>query len=407
MNRPYISNPNFGRLPDAPAIETTTFTLFGNSMDRPTIVEIDLHALRHNLNQVRGLVTGGADILAMVKADAYGHGAVPIARELESAGVGLLGVATAEEGIELRQAGVTLPILILGGIYPGEHGKYLRHQLTPVLFDLDTARELEENARKSGPARAVHLKIDTGMSRLGFPWKDWGAALSFFREAKSLRVEGVMSHFAVAESEHPDDKAFTKEQIRRFGVCRDQTLQAGILPRFFHLANSSATTAWEKAHFNLVRPGLMLYGVAPTPALGAKVALKPILRWKTKILALKRIPEGGSVSYGRTFVCRKDSLIATLPIGYADGYSRRFSNRAEALVRGRRVQVAGVVCMDLTMVDVSEIPGVQTGDEVILLGKQGSEEIHVFELARWAETIPYEIFCGIGKRVPRLYAKER
>ena len=372
-------------------------------MDRPTVVEIDLSALRHNLKESRDLVGGTTDILAMVKADAYGHGAVPVSRELEAAGAALLGVATAEEGIELRQAGITLPVLILGGIYPGESEKYLFHRLTPVLFDLDTARELENASRKPGRTWAVHLKIDTGMSRLGFSWKGWGAALSFFREAESLRIEGIMTHFAVAESERPDDKAFTEEQIRRFEVCREQTLQAGIHPRFLHMANSSATMAWEKARFNLVRPGLMLYGVAPTPALGAKLALKPILRWRTGILALKRIPAGDSVSYGRTFVCPKDSLIATLPLGYADGYSRRFSNRAEVLVRGRRARVAGVVCMDLTMVDVSDIPGVQVGDEVVLLGKQEGGEIHIHELARWAETIPYEIFCGIGKRVPRKY----
>ncbi len=372
-------------------------------MDRPTAVEIDLNALRHNLEQVRGLVKGGADILAMVKADAYGHGAVPIARELESAGVPLLGVATAEEGIELRQGKVTLPILILGGIYPGEYQKYLRHRLTPVLFDLDMARELDEEGGKSGHTWAVHLKIDTGMSRLGFAWKDWATALNFFRKVKTLRVEGMMTHFAVAESERPDDKEFTEEQIRRFRICVEQTHQAGIQPRFFHMANSSATTAWEKARFNLIRPGLMLYGVAPTPALGARVNLKPVLCWKTKIMALKKVCEGDSVSYGRTFVCAKDSLIATLPIGYADGYCRRFSNRAEVLVRGRRARVAGIVCMDLTMIDVSDIPGVQVGDEIILLGRQSSEEIHVFELARWAETIPYENFCGIGKRVPRFY----
>jgi alanine racemase len=372
-------------------------------MDRPTVVEIDLNALRHNLNQIRGLIKGEADILAMVKADAYGHGAAPVARELESAGVTLLGVATAEEGIELRQANITLPILILGGIYPGEYAKYLRHRLTPVLFDIDTARELESAAQKSGDTWNVHLKIDTGMSRLGFPWKDWEAATGFFREAKTLRTEGVMTHFAVAESERREDKAFTEEQIRRFHLCLDQAQHAGIRPRFIHMANSSATIGWEKARFNLIRPGLMLYGAAPTPALGAKVALKPILRWKTRILALKQVAEGDSVSYGRTFVCPKESLIATLPIGYADGYTRRFSNRAEVLIRERRAGVAGVVCMDLTMVDVSHIPGVQVGDEVILLGNQGSEEIHVFELARWAETIPYEIFCGIGKRVPRKY----
>jgi alanine racemase len=374
-------------------------------MDRPTVVEIDLNALRHNLQQVRGLAKGEAEILAMVKADAYGHGAVPVSREIEAAGVPLLGVATAEEGIELRQGGITVPILILGGIYPGEHEKYLRHSLTPVLFDLDTARELEEAGRKSGRTWVVHLKIDTGMTRLGFPWKDWGEAVDFFRQAKSLRVEGVMTHFAVAESETPDDKAFTGEQMRRFGICRDRALEAGIRPRFFHMANSSATVAWEKARFNLVRPGLLLYGVAPTPALAARADLKPILTWKTKILALKRVAAGDSVSYGRTYVCPKDSLIATLPIGYADGYTRRFSNRSEALVRGRRVRVVGIVCMDLTMLDVGDIPGVRVGDEVVLLGKQGSGEIHVHELARWAETIPYEIFCGIGKRVPRQYIK--
>ena len=375
-------------------------------MERPTVVEIDLSALRHNLQQIRDLVRGETDVLAMVKADAYGHGAVAVSRELESAGVALLGVATAEEGIELRQGGITLPILILGGLYLGEYEKYLHHALTPVLFDLDAARELENASRSSGKVWNVHLKIDTGMSRLGFSWRDWGTALSFFREAKFLRIEGIMTHFAVAESERPDDKAFTEEQIRRFEACRKQTLQAGVRPRFFHMANSSATTVWEKARFNLVRPGLMLYGVAPTAALGAKVALKPILRWKTGILALKRIPAGDSVSYGRTFVCPKDSLIATLPLGYADGYSRRFSNHAEVLIRGKRAGVAGIVCMDLTMIDVSHIPGVQVGDEVVLLGKQAAGEIHVFEMARWADTIPYEIFCGIGKRVPRQYYKQ-
>jgi alanine racemase len=372
-------------------------------MDRPTAVEIDLGALRHNLSRIQEALKGEAEILAMVKADAYGHGAGPIARTLEAGGVSLLGVATAEEGIELREAGAALPILILGGIYPGEHGKYSRHGLTPVLFDADTARELREAARKEGRTRAVHLKIDTGMNRLGFPWKDWEAYLSFFREARALEIEGLMSHFAVAESERPEDRAFTEEQMRRFQICVEQTRRAGIRPRFLHQANSSAVIGWGKARFNLVRPGLLLYGVAPTPALSAKIPLKPILTWKTRILALKEVSAGESVSYGRTFVCGKDSLIATLPIGYADGYPRRFSNRAEVLVRGRRAKVAGVVCMDLTMAEVSHIPGVQIGDEVVLLGKQGSAEIHVRELAGWGETIPYEIFCGIGKRVPRLY----
>jgi alanine racemase len=375
-------------------------------VSRPTFAEIDLSALQYNLGRIRNLLRGEAEILAIVKADAYGHGAGPIARELEAAGVGILGVATAEEGIELRQAEITIPILILGGIYPEEFPKYLQNHLTPILFTLDAAREIEEKARKTGHPFAVHLKIDTGLNRLGFPWDQWETALDFFREAKFIRVEGMMTHLAVAESERTDDKAFTEEQIRRFQTCVEQTLRAGISPRFIHMANSSATTVWEKARFNLVRPGLMLYGVPPTQTLGGKISLNPVLSWKTKILSIKTVRGGDSVSYGRTFICPKDSLIATLPIGYADGYLRRFSNRAEVLVRGRRAPVAGIVCMDLTMIDVTAIPGVRVGDDVVLLGRQGAEEIHVLDLARWGETIPYEIFCGIGKRVPRLIVRK-
>jgi len=372
-------------------------------MSRPTVVEIDLGTLRFNLNQIKDITKGESDILAMVKANAYGHGAGPIARELESAGVSLFGVATVDEGIELRQAGVTLPLLILGGIYPGEFQTFLQNRLTPVLFDPETIRGLEENARKTGSPFAVHLKIDTGMSRLGFLWRQFESVLSVLRDTRFLRVEGLMTHLAVAESPRPEDRAFTEEQVRRFGICMNQAKRAGISPRYLHVANSSATTIWENARFNLVRPGLMLYGVTPTPALASRISLKPILSWKTGIVSINSLSPGESVSYGRTFTCSKDSLIATLPIGYADGYRRSFSNRAEVLVRGKRARVAGIVCMDLTMIDVSEIPGVRAGDEVVLLGKQGSDEIHVFELARWAETIPYEIFCGIGKRVPRRY----
>jgi alanine racemase len=375
-------------------------------VSRPTVAEIDLSALGYNLDQIRNLLQGKAEILAIVKADAYGHGAGPIAHELASAGVRFFGVATAEEGIALRQAKITHPILILGGIYPGEFQKYLRNHLTPAIFDLDSAREIEKKAKKAISPFPVHLKIDTGMTRLGFAWDRWETALEFFKEAKFIQVEGLMTHLAVAESARPDDKAFTEEQIRRFQICLDQTLHAGISPRFMHVANSSATTVWEKARLNLVRPGLMLYGALPTSALGARISLKAVLSLKTKILSIKAVRGGESVSYGRTFICPKDSLIATLPIGYADGYSRRFSNRAEVLVKGRRARVAGVVCMDLTMIDVSEIQGAQVGDEVVLLGRQGSDEIYVSELARWAETIPYEIFCGISKRVPRHFIRD-
>lgn len=374
-------------------------------MGRPTVAEVDLAALRFNLKQVRELTKGQAEILAVVKANAYGHGAVPVVQELYSAGVRIFGVASVEEGVELRRSGVSLPILVLGGIHGRELEEVIQNGLTPVLFDLDTARALDAEAGKAQKYFPVHVKIDTGMNRLGVPWREWGQTIDLFRSLKNLRVEGLMSHLSAAESEQPRDQAFTEEQIRRFQVCLNHARQVGIQPRYVHLANSAAMLLWERVLFNLVRPGLMLYGVHPSAALQGRLPLRPAMRWKTEILFLKRVPAGDPVSYGRTYSCERDALIATLPVGYADGYSRRLSNRAEVLIRGRRAKVVGAVCMDLAMVDVSEIPGVRVGDEAVLLGKQESEEISASEMAGWAGTIPYEVLCAIGKRVPRRYLK--
>ena len=318
-----------------------------------------------------------------------------------SPGVSIFGVASVEEGAALRRSGVSLPILVLSGIDPGEFSEILQNRLTPVLYALDTARALKGEAEGFQQQIPVHLKVDTGMNRLGFSWRNWGTVVEFFRSQGRLRVQGLLSHLAVAESERPEDQAFTEEQIRRFKVCVHQARTAGIEPRYVHLANSAATARWEEAQFNLVRPGLMLYGVDPSPARGKGMALKPALSWKTAVRSVKKVPAGDSVSYGRLYSCNRDTLIAALPVGYADGYRRRLSNRAYVLVRGKRAKVTGVVCMDLTMVDVSEIPGVQPGDEVVLLGQQGAEEISAAEMADWAETIPYEVLCTIGKRVPR------
>ena len=376
-------------------------------MGRPTIAEIDLDALRFNAGQVREGIKGEAEILAVVKADAYGHGAGPVARELESAGVNIFGVATGEEGRELRHAGLSATVLVLAGIDPQDLGEVIQSDLTPVLFDLDTARLLDLQAGNLRKNLTVHLKVDTGMSRLGIPWREWEAAVDVLPSLKNLKIEGLMSHLAMAESEAPEDRAFTEEQIRRFQSCLEYIGQRGMEPRYVHLANSAATTLWEKARFNLVRPGLMLYGMHPAPHLKRYISLRPALCWKTKILSLKRAPAGDSVSYGGTYKCSTDNLIATLPVGYADGYNRRLSNRAEVLVRGKRARVAGIVCMDLTMIDVSQIPDVQAGDEVVLLGKQGTDEISAVEMAGWMETIPYEVLCGIGKRVPRRYLRRK
>jgi alanine racemase len=376
-------------------------------LSRPTIAEIDLSALRFNLNQLRELTQGTAEILAVVKANAYGHGAPQIARELESAGARIFGVATTEEGIELRENGIAAPILVFGGTYPDEVGKILANRLTPVIYDLAIAQEFQARAEKGKKRLSVHLKIDTGMNRLGIPWRQWTSALKVLAGLKSLKVEGIMSHFSVAEGEAPDDRAFTEAQLARFAKCVDLARKRGIEGRFVHLANSAATTLWGQARFNLVRPGLMLYGYHPSPALRRLISLKPVLRWKTAVLSLKEVPAGDTISYGRCYRCGEEKRIAVLPVGYADGYSRRLSNRGEVIIRGKRAKVVGIVCMDLTMVDVTEIPGVQAGDEVVLLGRQGSEEITAAEMAGWMESIPYEVLCGIGRRVPRVYRKNQ
>ena len=372
-------------------------------MSRPTIAEINLDALRYNLNQLRGLTGKKAEILAVVKANAYGHGAPEIARELESAGARIFGVATTEEGIELRLSGTTSPILVLGGTYPQEMGRILANRLTPVVYDLEIARAFQARAAKEKRRLSVHLKIDTGMNRLGIPWRQWTSALKVLEGLKNLKVEGLLSHFSVAEGEGPDDRAFTDKQLARFTKCLDLARQRGIKAGLVHLANSAAATLRQPARFNLVRPGLMLYGYHPSPNLGRLISLKSVLRWKTAILSLKPVPAGDTVSYGRTYQCRRETLIAILPVGYADGYNRRLSNRGEVIIRGKRAKVRGIVCMDLTMADVSKIPGVQVGDEVVLLGRQGSEEITAVEMAGWIESIPYEVLCSIGKRVPRVY----
>jgi alanine racemase len=368
-----------------------------------TVAEIDLAALRYNTRQVRSLLGDGTEILAIVKADAYGHGAVPIGRHLEAEGIGCFGVATLEEGSALRESGLSSPILILAGVFPEDLASAVGKKLTPVIQDLDAARAVDEAAQRLGRRIPIHLKIDTGMSRLGIPWREWEAALKSLQRLGHLEVEGLISHFSNAESDRPSDRDFTEEQILRFRTCLEQSRKAGLEPRYIHMANSAAISLWERSRFNLVRPGLMLYGIHPSATARQKISLHPVLQWKTRILSLRRVPAGDPVSYGRTYVCRRDSHIATLAVGYADGYGRRLSNRGEVLVRGKRARITGIVCMDLTMVDVTDVPGVETGDEVVLLGRQESEEITVCEMADWMETISYEVLCGIGKRVHRVY----
>ena len=365
---------------------------------RPTIAQIDLDALAFNYRQLQKRVPKGVKILAVVKADAYGHGAVPISRKLEKLGVEYLGVAIAEEGVELRKGGVKAPILVLGGIYDGDIEKIFRFNLTPVVFHKEALKFISKVAQRGKKKVRVHLKVDTGMGRLGVPLSLWPNFLKEIPHFPKVEVEGILSHFSMMSEED-----YTKHQWDQFLGAVRCAEELGIRCKYLHMASSALLTTSSCYSGNLVRPGIMLYGAYPSPVLKSLIHLKPVMTLKTCIHFLKSVPSGFRISYGGTFVTRRESLIATLPIGYADGYSRYLSNRGEVLVRGKRAPVVGKVCMDFIMVDVTDIPKVSLGDEVVLIGSQGKEIITAEEMADRMNTISYEVFCSIGKRIPRIY----
>lgn len=377
-----------------------------STMRRPTIAEIDLDALEHNFNQIRKRVRQGTKILAVVKANAYGHGSVRVSSELQRLGVDFLGVATCEEGIELRKASITTPIIVLGGFFKGQSLDVNRYDLIPVIYNLESAKELSQQADKNNCTVKIHLKIDTGMGRLGILPSETEHFIQQLQKLTSLEIDGVLSHLADNNQDHPSGLEFTQRQASLFKQQIEQLHQMGIDPQYEHLANSAAIIEKYPDDFNLVRPGIMLYGAYPSKTFEQVIDLKPVMSLKTEIISLKTVARDTSISYGRTFICKRESLIATLPIGYADGYTRFLSNKGEVLVRGRKVPVVGVVCMDLVMVDVTDVAGVSLGDEVVLMGSQGDQKITVEEIAEKTGTIAYEIMCSISPRVPRVYMKE-
>jgi alanine racemase len=336
----------------------------------------------------------------MVKANGYGHGAPVVARTLAAEGSDAFGVAILEEALELRRHGITVPILVLTGVYLDQLELFFEHDLMPVVHDADLLQRLDAAVARLGRSLDVHLKIDTGMGRLGFPAGECDSWLPQIKKLKALRVEGIFSHFSHAESV---EGQYTRKQLEIFHHLVQRLATEGIAPPLVHLANSAATITLPEAYFNMVRPGVMLYGVYPSPEMAARISLKPVLSWKTRILQLKKVPSNTSISYGQTFITKRDSLIATLPIGYADGYPRLLSNRGQALVGGKRAPVAGRVCMDLTMLDVTDIGKIHQGDEVVLLGAQGNDTISADEMASWADTISYEILTSISARIPRIH----
>lgn len=374
-----------------------------NTGSRTCWVEVDHDALVENFALVSNLVPDGTRILPIVKANAYGHGAVEVSRTLASTGADVLGVATVEEGRELRAAGITQRILVLGRIVPSELEEGLRWDLEISLPHMAIARELDRLAAAGGKRARVHLKVDTGMSRLGVSWSDAPAALAEVVGMKGLDLAGVFSHFANADLA---DEEFTREQIIRFETVYRSPEAAKLPLDTFHLANSAAILTSNYPEGTGVRPGIMLYGSTPSTRIPGS-GITPVLTWKCRVLQVREVPAGTGVSYGHMFVTKRPSRIATIAVGYADGYSRCLTNRGRVLIRGRKLPIVGRVCMDLSMVDVTDAPEVEQGDEVVLLGVQGNASVPAEELADIARTISYEIFCGISGRISRIHRKLR
>ena len=334
-----------------------------------------------------------------VKADGYGHGAVPVSRTALAAGADMLGVASVEEAIELRDAGIEAPILILGCSAPDSAAEIVEFDIAATVCDLASAHALAGEAARRRKKARVHIKVDTGMGRIGVPVEEALALAAAAADLPSLELEGIFTHFPSADER---DKSFTEEQIRVFRNLLSELAASGIKPTFAHAANSGAVLDHPSAYFDMVRPGIMFYGLYPSPDSTRSVPLRPALTFKTRIAFLKEVPPGRTISYGRTFTTSRRTKVATIAVGYADGYSRFLSNKGEAAVRGKRAPVIGRVCMDQTMLDVTDVPGVQVGDEVVLLGG-GYEFLTVEHVAEMLGTIPHEVVTSISKRVPRVY----
>lgn len=382
---------------------------------RPTRAEVNLANLRHNLRVIEKALLPNAqtqktaEVWGVLKADAYGHGAPAVARTLERAGISGLCVALLEEGVELRAAGIRIPILVMGGYYGRQLDGLLEmiaNDLIPVVYDPGQVEQMARLARlENRPPMRVHWKVDTGMGRLGTSPRELSSMLQAFLQFREVKLEALMTHFACADAA---DLSATFEQMRLFGELEHRVQALGLKPTIRHAANSAALLRAPHTQLERVRPGVALFGVSPTAVeLPLASELRPVMRVRSEIVALRTLEAGARIGYGHTFETSRTSVIATVPMGYADGLSRKLSNRGHALVRGRRAPIVGTVSMDLTMIDVSEIPGAKLGDEAVFLGPQegvlGKDVISVNEVAEHAETIAWEVLTSISRRVPRFY----
>jgi alanine racemase len=361
--------------------------------------EIDLQAVRDNLSAVRDRV-GKARVMAILKANAYGHGAVETARLLEAEGIDAIGVGDSGEALELREAGITAPILIIGGIIPGEMPSVIQNNIEVNLHTVEMAAELNAEAERQGRVVRVHLKVDTGMGRLGMQPFEAVPFLHSMQRLKHLELVGLCTHFSTPYEANP---AFTLRQLEHFKLAVEVAERLGYDNLALHTSSSLAVWGYPEARSDIVRTGIALWGLLPGGAPEWHEALKPAMQLKTRVLFLKDVPEGAPVGYNRTYYTPAPTRVATLPVGYNDGYRTAASNRAQVLVRGVRCPVIGRVSMDYTTVDVGHVPDVEVGDEVVLMGTQEDERITLDEVSGWTEAIPYEFLCGLGRRVVREY----
>ncbi len=373
---------------------------------RPTWAEIDLDALAANFRLVKNHVGSEVNVMAVMKANAYGHGAVECAQRLEREGANWFGVALPEEGIELRNAGIKRPVLCLAGFWEGQAELCLQNGLVPVVYRVDMFDAMDRAARDRGVIADVHLKIDTGMGRLGIRWDEVAEFAPELEQFKHIRIDGLMTHFAAADE--PSCGPLTHDQIKRFNEALQTFRGLGYNPTFQHLANSAGIFSEPTSWGNMVRPGGVLYGLwrdVLSPS-DREQNFHPVMSLRSRISLIKWVPEGETVGYGCTFEASRKTLVATIPIGYDDGYPRGLSNRSHAIIRGVFATVIGRISMDLTLIDVTNVPDVQINDEVILMGESAELSVSAEYLAKTAGTLSYEVTCGIGSRVPRVFIEE-
>jgi len=368
-------------------------------MPRPTFALVDLDAVMHNVRALKRFV-GGRKICAAVKADAYGHGVSAVAKAMSAAGVDMFAVAMTEEAVELREAGIREPIVLLTGVPEEDIPDILRYGITACITEEAFAQKLSGYARREGTRTEAHVNVDTGMGRVGIPHEKAASAILRISQLPGLKLTGIFSHFACSDSE---DLSVCWEQMRLFRRVIDALRASGMAVPMLHMANSAAALRLPESHLDCVRPGLILYGLRPRTLLEPPIPIKPVMSLKTRISFCKRVPAGTKLGYGHTFTTWRESVIATLPIGYHDGYLRQYSNTGRVLVRGRRARVVGRVCMDQTLADVTDIPGVRVGDEVVIYGQQQGAAISIEEMAARLDRIPYELTCSVGGRVRRRF----